>query len=149
MAVRKPIVTYVMTNQVATTGATGATPTIVLPQFDFNALVFALTCSSISATATLDLLVQSSLDGGTTWYDTLRFPRVSASGANPQFGIASIDGTNSMIGTVGASTISSTAGGTGVPLLSNVVRAYWTLGGTTPSASFALAAYITNQDSAE
>jgi len=149
MSVRKPISTYTLVNQVATTGATGQSGATVLRNFDFDALVFALTCSSMSATATLDVWVQSSLDGGTTWYDMLRFPRVTASGANPQFAIASLAGQLAMIGTIGASTLSSTAGGTGVPLLSNVINVFWNLGGTTPSASFALAAYQHQQSQAQ
>lgn len=146
MSVRKPIVTYTMATQVATTGATGSSGPIVLKDFDFNQLLFSLTCSSMSATATLDVWLQSSLDGGTTWYDMIRLPRITASGANPSWGVANLGGLSS-IGTVGASTLSSTAGGTGVPLLSNVIQAYWALGGTTPSASFVINAYETGSNS--
>lgn len=138
---RKPIQAYTFASQTATTGATGSSGAVTLPSADFDAIIFALNVSAMSATATLDVWVQGTLDGGSTWYDMLRFPRFTASGANPSFGIASTLGGNSMIGTVGASTISSTAGGVGLPLVSNTLRAYWALGGTSPSASFNLTSY--------
>lgn len=130
-----------MTSQVATTGSTGASSAFTFPSADFDALIFALTASAVSATATLDVWVQTTLDGGSTWLDMLKFPTISASAANAQYGIASALGSNRMIGTVGASTITSTAGGFAMPLVSPTVRTYWSLGGTTPSASFTLQAY--------
>lgn len=147
MSLRKPIVTYTLTSQTATTAATGSSGTVTLRDFDYNSLVFNLIPSSVSATATLDVFIQSSLDGGTTWYDVLRFPRVTASAATPLWGAASSSAL-SVMGTVGASTISSTTGGTGVPLLSNTIQVYWSLGGTTPSASFVVNAFETTQNGA-
>lgn len=144
---RKPIETYTMAAQVATTGATGSSGAIVTRDFDFNQLVFLLAVSSMSATATLDVWIQSSADGGTTWYDTLRFPRFTASGANPAMGAASLSSMTAPA-VIGASTLSSTAGGQGAPLLSNVIQAYWALGGTTPSASFNISALLTGQNGA-
>lgn len=138
---RSPITAKTLVSQVATTGATGSTGAINLASSDFDALIFLLSVSAMSATATLDVWVQGSLDGGTTWNDMLRFPQVSASSVNPRMGIASALGGNSMIGTVGASTIASTAGGVGMPLVSKTIQAYWVLGGTTPSGSFNLTSY--------
>lgn len=138
---RSPIGGKTLTAQVATTGATGASSAFTFPTMDFEALVFALTASSVSATATLNVWVQGTFDGGLTWYDMLKFPTISASSANPYFGLATAVGNNSMIGNVGASTVTSTAGGVGIPLMSPTVRTYWSLGGTTPSASFTLQAY--------
>lgn len=143
--IRKPIQTYALLNQTATTAATGSSGTVVLPYFDFENLVFKVLCFAASATASLDIWIQSSDDGGTTFYDCLKFPTISASSANPYWGSAEVR-RNAMIGLVGASTVTSTAGGTGVPLLSNVLRAYWNLGGTTPSASFSVTSEATQED---
>lgn len=138
---RSPITAKTLVNQTATTGATGSSGSVLLSSSDFDALIFLLSVSAMSATATLDVWVQGSLNGGSTWYDMLRFPRFSASSSNPSLGIASALGGNSMVGTVGASTISSTAGGVGMPLVSNLIQVYWALGGTTPSGSFSLTSY--------
>lgn len=145
MALRKPIQQYALDTQISTTAATGSGGTVVLRDYDYNSLVFKVLATAFSATATLDLWIQTSDDGGTTWYDMLRFPRVSASSANPYWASASL-GSLSMIGTVGSTTLSSTAGGTGVPLLSNVLRTIWALGGTTPSASFSVVVEETGFD---
>ena len=40
-----------------------------------------LTCTEDSGTATLDVAVQRSLDGGTTWADIIAFTQLSATGA--------------------------------------------------------------------
>lgn len=145
MALRKPIQQVVIDSQVATTAATGSGGTFVLRDYDYNNLVLKLLATAFSATATLDVWVQTSDDGGLTWYDMLRFPRISASSVNPYWASTSL-GSLAMIGTVGASTLSSTAGGTGVPLLSNVLRTFWNLGGTTPSASFSVVVEETGFD---
>jgi hypothetical protein len=142
MGLRKPITTYTMTSQVSTTGATGSSGPIVLRDFDYSDIVFQLSASAMSGTnPTLDVYIQTSPDYGATWYDMIRLPRLTASGANPSWGVASVGG-NSSIGAVGAATISSTGGGIGVPLLSNTVQVYWALGGTSPSASFTVNALL-------
>lgn len=145
MAIRKPIQEYVMAQQVATTGATGSSGPITLRFADFDSMIFALTASSMSATATLDVWVQSSFDGGSTFYDIAKFPSISASSASPRFVAASLFA-NSNIGlaNVNTTTISSTAGGTLLPLLSNVFQIVWGLNGTTPSASFGVTGITSN-----
>lgn len=143
--IRKPIQQYALLAQTATTAATGSSGTVVLPFSDFNSLVFKVLCSAASATASLDLWIQTTDNGGTTWYDCLKFPTITASSANPYWGKSELGG-NSMIGLVGASTVTTTAGATGVPLLSNTLRAYWNLAGTTPSASFTVTLEATEVD---
>lgn len=145
MALRKPIEAHTLLANVGTTATTGTSGAITLRDFDFNNLIFQLTVPSISATALLDVWVQTTLDGGTTWLDMIKFKTFSASAANSDYASASL-GSLSLMGTVGASTITSTAGGTGVPLLSPTLRAYWNLAGTTPSASFNLTSYETGID---
>ncbi len=147
MSVRKPISIYTLAAQVATTGATGSSGLVQLRDQDLNQLLFSLGVSAMSATATLDVWIQSTVDGGSTWYDVLRFPRFSASGANPAWGAASLS-SMATPAVVGASTLSTTSGQQGVPLMSNIVQAYWALNGTTPSASFTINAYETGQNGA-
>jgi hypothetical protein len=145
--IRKPITNYVFAQQVATTGVTGQTGPITLRYADFDSMVFALTCSGISGTSTLDVWVQTSPDCGTTFFDTARFARVSATGASPTFVAASLFA-NSAPGVVNAnaSSISTTAGGNALPLLSNVFNILWGLGGTTPSASFGVTGICSSFD---
>lgn len=145
MAFRKPIVSNILLNIVATTATTGSSGPVVLRDSDLNNLVFKVLATSLSATASLDIWIQTSLDGGATFVDCIKFPTISASAANAYWGSASLGGL-SVAGLVGASTITSTAGGTGVPLLSNTIQAYWNLGGTTPSASFQVQAIETGVD---
>lgn len=137
---RSPIGSKVLLSTTVT-GTTGQTGAMSVNNPDFDAALFTLACSSISGTAaTLDVWVQGTLDGGNTWYDMLRFPRVTASSVNPLMGIASALGGNSMIGTVGPTTISSTAGGVGMPMVSNFVNVFWSLTGTTPTAAVTVTA---------
>lgn len=145
MALRKPVTTYVLTSQTAASAATGSSGPIVLRDFDFNSLVFELSVLSTSSTVGLNVTIQTSMDYGTTWFDTLKFPTVNASSANPSWGVSSV-GALAMIGTVGSSTITSTAGGTGVPLLSNVLQVIWNMTGSTPTATFTVNALETSQD---
>lgn len=144
MAIRKPIQEYVFTQQVATTGVTGTSGPITLRYTDFDDIVFALTASSMSASATLDVWVQGSFDGGSTFYDMARFARVSATGTNVFTASALALNGNPGAMNVNATTISSTAGGNAMPLLSNVFQILWGLGGTSPSASFGVTGIISN-----
>lgn len=142
MGIRQPIEQYILANVVNSTAATGISTQAVLQDRDFNGLTFKVIPSSIGGTnPTLDIWLQSSDDGGTTWFDVMRFPRITAStpASAPYWGVSTIvDATRVLAGTVGACTISSTAGGVGVPLLSGNLRVQWALGGTTPTASFSV-----------
>lgn len=145
---RKPIETYQMITQVNATATTGTSGPVTLRDFDFNSLVFTLSCSALAGTTpTLDVTVQTTPDGGSTWYDMLRFPRFTASGVNPAMGAAS-QASMSAPAIVGPNVLSSSAGGNGAPLLSNTIRANWTLGGTTPTGSFNVNALISGQQGA-
>lgn len=139
MGVRQPIITYTLASITGSTAATGVTGGIQIRESDFDNLTFSLSVPSISATATLDVWVQTSDNGGNTWYDMMRFPRVTASAANPWRAVNMLGG-SSMIGTIGACTLSSTAGGMGSNILSQWIQVQWALGGTTPSATFTLIA---------
>jgi hypothetical protein len=145
MAIRRPIQNYVFTQQVGTTAVTGSSGAQVLRFTDFDQMTFMLTCSGITAASTLDVWVQTSPDGGTTFYDTGRFQRLSATGTNPTFLAASL-GANAAFGTmnINTTTVTATAGATGLPLLSNVVQILWGLGGTSPSASFGVTGFTSN-----
>lgn len=102
-----------------------------------NSYSFILDCTAASGTTpTLDLAIQHSVDGGTTWYVWQRFTQMTSTGtrnlvAQPgmAFGEAAVEGS-----------IGSTTGVVkqNAPLVSGKVRVLWTIGGTNPSFTFAV-----------
>lgn len=135
MSVRNSALKYVLSETGKTATGTGATT--VLPITDFNGLVAKLTVANVSGTSpTLDLYLQTSDDGGTTWYDVWRATQITANTTNPHWAAVGSQDSSRAIATVGSKTIS--ANSVGVPLLSNVVRVAYTIGGTTPSFDYTL-----------
>lgn len=80
---------------------------------------FQIVCSARSGTnPTLDAIVQHSIDGGTTWFDLVTFTQLTATGQELK-SYAEVESSSAQ--TVG-----------------KLVRAKWTVGGTTPSFTFAI-----------
>lgn len=112
---------------------------------DYGDVVLELACTQASGTSpTLDVFFQESLDGGTTFLDVAHFTQINASAATNVYACLAqrqlIKNDDDIIGAVGDGTTS--AGQlSGLPLVSNVWRVKWTLGGTSPAFTFALNAY--------
>jgi hypothetical protein len=122
-----------------TVTATGNSASFVLPYADAYRLILAVGTVS-GTTPTFDAVLQDSPDGGTTWVNLpLRFTQVTATGTaatDPYiiFKMVSISDAAS------AGVVAATGGALGVNTPVNVrnVRLSYTVGGTTPSISFAL-----------
>jgi len=61
-----------------TSAGVSGTQVVVLQNTDFNVLVGKLVVTALSGSSpTLDLFLQTSDDGGTTWYDVVRFAQAN------------------------------------------------------------------------
>lgn len=116
----------------------------LLPDFDSHSVTFKAKVTAMAGTSpTLDLYIQTTDDGGTTWYDCAHFTQISASAADPVWATVTVDaGDIVMHDSVGSKTLS--AGTAGLPILSNLVRVVADIGGTSPSASFTVDALLPN-----
>ncbi|MCL5436080.1 MAG: hypothetical protein M1275_03285 [Patescibacteria group bacterium] len=96
--------------------------TAVLQEGDMAAVVVKLNVTTVSVTGgTLDVYIQTSPDGGTTWIDAAHFAQISASTANAHFAIVPVaGGAGAVKGAVGAKTVS--ASNLGVPLLGRFIK---------------------------
>lgn len=119
--------------------ATFNTATFQLPAGDGYAFVLDVTAAS-GTTETLDMALQITPDGGTTWYDWARFAQVTTSAVTRRLVIQPLQGRGEA-----GSEAAITAGGTGainanVPLPSapNNCRFRGTISGTSPSYTFAV-----------
>lgn len=114
---------------------------IVLEDTDFSNALIELACTQASGTSpTLDVYVQQSLDGGTTFKDMAHFAQLAASAANNSYVGLAIGASNAVAGVVGDATISASAVGT-TPV-TNVWRVKWVIAGTSPSFTFAVNGYF-------
>ena len=118
---------------------------IVIPEMDYGDVLLELSCTQASGTSpTLDVYFQESLDGGATFVDVVHFTQVTASAASSAFTRLSVRelkrSDDAVVGTVGDATTS--AGQlSGLPLVSNVWRVKWVLGGTSPAFTFGVTAH--------
>ena len=123
------------------TGVTGSQTQVIVSN-DFNQLVAMLTSSAFSGSApTLDVVLQTSADGGTTFYDLVHFDQMNGTvtNTNAYFArFADLKSSSLYIGQ-GAKSGSLAAGHvSGLPLLSNTLKCIFTYGGTisaTPSVT--------------
>ncbi len=136
---RRPVKTkQLVASQAYTSSANSGV--IVINDLDLSNLNLELVCTAASGTSpTLDVVFQQSLDGGTTFLDVARFAQLTASAANNSYIKLSAGGTDAVVGVVGDGTIAASA--LGLSLVSNAWRVKWTIGGTTPSFTFAVNAY--------
>lgn len=141
MAIRVPVKTYTLVASAART-ASGNSGVIILQDFEGQKALVELACTAASGTSpTLDVYVQQSLDGGTNFKDMARFAQLTASAANNHYMNLGLGGTDLVVkGAVGDATISASAVGTAP--VSNIWRVKWTIGGTNPSFTFAVTAYL-------
>lgn len=140
---RQPTKNQVSTLQTAVTGSSNS-GLLLFPEFDFNSVTFKLNVTGVTGTSpTLDLVVQTSNDGGTTLLDCVRFAQITATTTNAHYATAPVAGIQAVHGAVGAGTISASA--VGVPILGRAYKAVWTIGGTSPAFTFELDAILASQ----
>lgn len=130
-----------------TTGTTGST-SFVLQNTDFNVLVAKLKAATLSGTSpTLDVYIQTSDDGGTTWYDVVHFTQLTAAVTNQNAYYATLGVTKgaAYVGQpesqhISAGTVSS------LPLLGRLVNVAYVYGGTVGTANMTCTIYAVDQD---
>lgn len=120
----KKVQTIVASASRLTSSNSGA---VQLTDFDFDSLTFKLNVTVASGSApTLDVYIQTSDDGGSTWKDSARFAQVAAATTNPHYAsVPASVGAGVVHGAIGDATISAST--VGVPLLDRIVRAKWVI----------------------
>lgn len=139
MALRRPLKTLNLVPSAART-TSGNSGVIVVNDMDMENLLVRLNVTAASGTSpTLDVVFQQSLDGGSTFVDVARFSQITGVTTNPHYISLASGATNAVNGAIGDGTIP--ANSLGVSLVSNVWRVKWTIGGTSPSFTFAVDAF--------
>jgi len=118
-------------------GVPGSTNSATFTLSQADSYAFVLNVTAITGTSpTLDLAIQASPDGGTTWFDWFRFAQVTANTAMTRRLIVQPMQGRGEVGSEGA----ITAGGTGAinancpaPGALNQIRFRYTIGGTSPN----------------
>ena len=140
MAIRYPLQQYAALASTALT-ATAAGAAFTLPYTDFDSLVLSLNVTAASGTTpTMDMYLQTTTDGGTTWFDVVHFAQVTAALTNPSFAVVPAGDAARYVGAVGSKTIAAST--MGLPLLSNTMRIAYTIAGTTPSFTTVVTLYV-------
>jgi hypothetical protein len=116
----------------ATVIATGNSANFTLPVADGYKFTMEVSGTISGTTETLDMAIQTSPDGGTTFYDTWRFTQVTTTAVTRDLVVQPIQGR----GEAGSDT-AVTAGGTGSVAtnkpFTNPCRLRYTIAGTSPS----------------
>lgn len=156
MAIRLPLQTLLQTSDTATSG-TVAYP-FFIPQDTDNIVVKLSTGTTFTGTnPTLDVYVQTSDDGGTTWYDCANVGQITAAVSNQNARWANIpvgsfiertQGASLLAIGAGAASTASTSQYTGVPILSRYARIYLKYGGTQLANNGVVVTVLANQQSA-
>lgn len=147
--IRQPLQTIRSSAQ-ATITASGS-DAFDLPFFDFDTLVAKLVCSAASGTTpTLDVYLQTSDDGGTTFYDVAHMAQVTGTVSNAAalWATAAVNGGDgAYVGNASDASISAGAV-SGLPILGRRFRIKWVVAGTSPSFTFTVTLYANNQSPA-
>ena len=139
---RQPLRTIYSKIQDTATAATTKTftDTFLLPFTDFDSLIVKNYCNTLTQTggSYANIYIQTTDDGGTTWFDAISLPLTTATGSNAAARWANLSATK--VGstvTTSASDGTLSAGSYGVPLLSNYVRVKWVLTSVTTLTQYA------------
>ena len=146
---REKVQTYVSKNITAT--SSGNT-TVVIPVNDFDSFIAKLVVTTLSGTSpTLDVYIQTTDDGGTTWFDAAHFTQYSAASTNPNWMTIHVEGGDGVISTLGGEIGDATiaASKTGVPLMDKLVRIKYVYGGTVGVANWTLSFKFPHEDGEE
>lgn len=119
--------------------ATGNTSNITLPLCDSYTIILDVTAAS-GTSPTLDVALQVTVDGGTTWYSVMRFAQLTSTGTQritfqPIQGRGEASSQATIADTGGAATANQP--------LSQLTRFKYTIAGTSPS--FTTAIYLIAQ----
>lgn len=121
---RQPVRTFSVLASSGYTTGNHVSVTTQLPEFDFNSIAYKLQVPNGNGNAdwAVDFAVQTTDDGGTTWWDLGRFATITASAASGTawFFSGAADDNSRMIGKLGGTVGSNTIG---VPHLSRLIRA--------------------------
>lgn len=136
---RYPIFQQSLVTSAAQT-ASGDSGLIEIGTLDFEKITIVIPVTAASGTTpTLDIYIQQSLDGGTTFTDMAHLPQVTAAVTNP-YHVSLAHGGGSVISAgVGDATIAANTIGGGI--ISRFIKVKWVIGGTTPSFTFAATLY--------
>jgi len=138
---REPIQTIASKNFTATISGNDS---FIIPFNDFDSILFRLDVSSLTGTSpTLDVYIQTTDDGGTTWYDVAHFAQQTGATTNPLFAKVSQEG-DSYIGAVGDASIAA-GSVSGLPIMNKLVRIKYVFGGTVTAADFTVKAIVSEQ----
>lgn len=151
MSIRLPLQTVLNFTSTATTTDS---QTVILPQ-DTDNIVVKLTATTLDGTnPTCDAYIQTSDDGGTTWYDMGNVGQITGAvvNQNARWGFFSVNSSAKRtqgasvldMGAAAASTIGSSAY-TGLPLLGRNLRVYLKFGGTQLSTNVTVKVYANSQ----
>lgn len=143
--INAPLHTIVVAASGAVTASGNSGAVLIQPGLPVQVLTFEVAVTAASGTTpTLDLYLQESLDGGTTFVDLAHLAQITAALTNPtrvSFAARELTQASDAIH-AGVGDATTSAGQlSGLPLVSNVVRAKWVVGGTTPSFTMAVTAY--------
>lgn len=153
MSIRKPLLTVLNYNDAGNVGATSiVSQTFFVPQDADNILVKVPVASISGTNPTYDVYLQTTDDGGTTWYDILRLPTITGTIANAGafWGNANVNGLgvrttlgpqvsvlgggpgSSILSITGNASMRGLAAGaiSGLPIMGPLNRVQLTLGGT-------------------
>lgn len=130
----------------AATGTSSST-VFTLANFDFNCMVAKLYDTTLAGTSpTLDVYLQTSDDGGVTFYDLAHFTQLTTTVTLQNAYFAQVEkGITGYIGQPKNINIAA-ASVSGLPLLSRTMKAVYTYGGTIGSSNMSLQLYLTDQD---
>jgi hypothetical protein len=134
MSIRFPLQTIKSIKDTGTTGSVTAN-TFILPQDCDSVVVKAYTGATFTGTnPTCQIWLQTTDDGGSTWYDVFSLPIITAAidKAAALWGTATVLGQKSQGSVIGAATVSTlgSARQGGLPILSRLNRILITYGGT-------------------
>lgn len=125
-AIAKPVLTL------ATVTATASSSAITLPLADSYSFIMEVSGTISGTTETLDMAIQTSPDGGTTYYDHWRFAQVTTAAITQCLTVQPIQGRGEA-----GSNVTVTAAGTGAITnnkpFANPIRFTYTISGTSPS----------------
>ncbi|MDE2233384.1 MAG: hypothetical protein KGJ90_04720 [Patescibacteria group bacterium] len=140
-----PIAIATITDSTGTTGSAS----FVIENSDANVFVGKLTSTGLNGTSpTLDVYIQTTDDGGTTWYDMVHFTQLTGAIANQNAYFAKfgdLKGSSAYVGQPESKHISA-ASVSSLPLLGRLVNVQYVYGGTVSTAAFTLQIYQADQD---
>jgi hypothetical protein len=144
MPLRQALKTHNLLASAARTTSSNAAALLPELVYDSNALTFKVACTAASGTTpTLDLYLQTTIDGGTNWLDCGHFAQITAAATH----FMTIPITNAT-GVLNSSPSDAGLGAglaNGLPILDRNFRLKWVIGGTTPSFTFSVDLLANNQ----